>query len=92
MSGQNAGPMPAACPRCRAPAIQVLSTSPVPGVWVIFGCKTCLYCWRSTEPEENRDPEKYPAAFRLTAAALSNLPIAPQVPDQIVAGQANHCP
>ncbi|MBV9251909.1 MAG: hypothetical protein JO227_22045 [Acetobacteraceae bacterium] len=76
MSDQETVPLPAACPRCRASAVQVLSTSQVPGIWVIFGCETCLYCWRSTEPEENRDPEKYPAAFRLDPAALAHLPIA----------------
>ena len=72
--------LPAACPRCRASAIQALSASPIAGVWTIFGCRTCLYAWRSTEPEENRDPEKYPAAFRLDATILPHLPIAPPIP------------
>ena len=80
MKDKAAEPMPDACPRCRESAIQVLSTSPVRGVWTVFGCKTCLYAWRSTEPEENRDPEKYPAAFRLDPAALPDLPVAPSIP------------
>lgn len=69
-----------ACPRCRATATGVVSTSPVQGVWTLFGCRTCLYMWRSTEPEENRDPDKYPAAFRLDPATLPHLVVAPPVP------------
>lgn len=72
--------VPAACPRCRATATGIISTSPVAGVWTLFGCRTCLYMWRSTEPEENRDPEKYPVPFRLDAETLPNLPVAPSIP------------
>jgi hypothetical protein len=52
----------------------------VAGVWTLFACRTCLYAWRSTEPEENRDPEKYPGPFRLDPATIPDLPIAPQIP------------
>jgi hypothetical protein len=69
-----------ACPRCRSTTTEVRSTSPVKGVWTVFGCATCLYVWRSTEPEENRDPDKYPAAFRLHPKDLANLPVAPSIP------------
>lgn len=72
--------LPAACPRCRSTRIEVRSTSPVAGVWTVFGCATCLYAWRSTEPEENRNPDKYPAAFRLDPAQLPHLLAAPRIP------------
>jgi hypothetical protein len=45
----------------------------------VFGCDTCFYAWRSTEPEENRDPEKYLQVFRLNPADLANLPIVPAI-------------
>ena len=34
------------CPRCRSEAIEVLTNSPVKGVWTIYICKTCIYAWR----------------------------------------------
>jgi len=51
----------AACPRCRSATVEPLCDSPVAGVWTLYRCKTCLYAWRSTEPEENTNPDKYPA-------------------------------
>jgi hypothetical protein len=72
--------LPAACPRCRSTTIETRSTSPVAGGWTVFACTTCFYTWRSTEPEENRDPDKYPLAFRLKPEALPGLPVAPSVP------------
>jgi hypothetical protein len=68
------------CPRCRSAAIDVRTTSPVPGVWTVYGCGGCLYTWRSTEPEENTDPDKYPAVFRLGPDDLANLPVVPAIP------------
>jgi len=50
------------CPRCRSKTVGVRATSPIAGVWTVFGCNTCFYAWRSTEPEENR-PGKVPAGF-----------------------------
>jgi vanillate/4-hydroxybenzoate decarboxylase subunit D len=71
---------PPVCPRCRSTTIEVRSHSPVAGVWTVFGCATCLYAWRSTEPEENTDPDQYPAVFRLKPEDLANLPVAPSIP------------
>ena len=70
----------AACPRCRATRIEVRSASPVPGIWTVFGCAACFYAWRSTEPDENTDPDKYPKAFRLKPEQLPDLPVAPAIP------------
>lgn len=72
--------VPDACPRCRSATVEVQSTSPVPGTWTVFSCPTCLYAWRSTEPAENTDPDRYPAAFRLAPEQLAGLPVEPAVP------------
>jgi vanillate/4-hydroxybenzoate decarboxylase subunit D len=80
MSHATEGATPAACPRCRSLAIAVHSASPVAGAWIVFGCVTCLYTWRSTEPEENTNPDKYPAVFRLKAEDIPNLTISPGIP------------
>jgi len=67
------------CPRCRSTTIDIRATSPVAGAWILFACSTCLYVWRSTEPEENRDPDRYPEAFRLLPQQLADLPILPAI-------------
>ena len=71
---------PAICPRCRSATIVVQARSPVAGVWTVFGCTTCRYAWRSTEPEEFRSPDKYPAKFRLKPEDLPHLPVIPTIP------------
>lgn len=71
---------PTACPRCRSNTIKVVGNSPVAGVWTVFSCTTCFYAWRSTEPEENRDPDKYPSVFRLNPQDLGKLAVAPNIP------------
>jgi len=68
------------CPRCRSNSTQVRGVSPVHGVWTVFGCDTCFYVWRSTEPEENINPDRYPAVFRLIPEDLPNLAVAPGIP------------
>jgi vanillate/4-hydroxybenzoate decarboxylase subunit D len=72
--------LPSACPRCRSTTVELRSTSPVAGVWAVFSCAICLYSWRSTEPEENTNPDKYPAAFRLRPEDLANLAVIPTIP------------
>jgi C4-type Zn-finger protein len=67
------------CPRCHATTAAVRATSPIAGVWTIFGCNTCFYTWRSTEPAENTDPAKYPQVFRLNPADLASLPVVPAI-------------
>jgi hypothetical protein len=80
MSSASQNAVHAVCPRCRSTPIKVLSTSPAAGVWTIFSCTICLYAWRSTEPEENMNPDKYPAVFRLQPESLEDLLTAPTVP------------
>jgi hypothetical protein len=72
--------LPDACPRCRSGTIEIRSTSPVAGVWIVYACSTCLYAWRSTEPADNTEPDQYPVPFRLRPDDLPNLPIAPTIP------------
>jgi hypothetical protein len=54
---------PSACPRCRSTTVELRSASLIAGVWSVFSCVTCLYSWRSTEPEENTNPDKYPGGI-----------------------------
>jgi len=68
------------CPRCRSEQTEVVTMSPVKNVWVVYSCKRCFYMWRSTEPEENTDPDHYPEAFRLTPETMADMPVVPAVP------------
>ena len=54
--------------------------SPVEGVWTVHGCETCLYAWRDTEPEENRNPDLYPEPFRLKAEDVESFLVVPTIP------------
>ena len=71
---------PDLCPRCRSTTVELRSTSPVAGVWTVYACSTCLYHWRSTEPDENTNPDAYPAAFRLDPTRIPDLAVVPIVP------------
>ena len=79
MSAPTQTAMPSICPRCRSETVARLASSPVAGVWTVFQCTTCLYTWRSSEPAENTDPEKYPKAFRLDPNSLTKLATIPMV-------------
>lgn len=72
-------PKNSACPRCRSVTVAVRSTSPIAGVWTVFGCDTCFYTWRSTEPSENTDPQNYPRVFQLNPENLATLPVVPRI-------------
>jgi len=49
-------------------------------VWTVFGCDTCFYTWRSTEPAENTSPDHYPEVFRLKPEDIVKLPEVPAIP------------
>jgi len=70
------------CPRCRS-LIEVLTNSPLECVWTIYSCTTCLYAWRSTEPEENTEPDNYPEPFRLKAKNLTKFAVVPTIPTKL---------
>jgi len=68
------------CPRCRSTTVVVHATSPVAHVWTVYGCTTCFYAWRSTEPEENTNPDRYPTVFKLAPADLAHFAVVPTIP------------
>jgi hypothetical protein len=68
------------CPRCRSAETVILSRSPDKDVWIVHGCKVCLYAWRNTEPEENTNPDRYPEAFRLDPSEVNNFIVVPTIP------------
>jgi len=80
MTAPSSGKQVLVCPRCRSNSVEVLCNSPVAGVWTIYSCETCLYAWRSSEPEENKNPDKYPQQFRLRPEDLAKFPIVPTIP------------
>lgn len=68
------------CPRCDATSVRVMTTSPVPGRWVMYVCDTCFYSWRSTEPAYATDPAGYPAAFKIDPDSIPGMEAIPPVP------------
>lgn len=68
------------CPRCCSTTTRVRAHSPEKDVWTMFGCDTCFYTWRSTEPVENTDPDHYSEIFRLSPKDIPGLPIVPVIP------------
>jgi vanillate/4-hydroxybenzoate decarboxylase subunit D len=42
--------------------------------------QACLYAWRDTEPEENRNPDLYPEPFRLKPEDVRNFLVVPAIP------------
>lgn len=74
------------CPRCGHAAVQVLASSPVPGVWDVVQCTHCLYTWRTTEPARRTTPADYPEAFRLTQEDIDAAHELPAVPPLLTQG------
>ncbi|MCW2904349.1 MAG: hypothetical protein JWO67_6614 [Streptosporangiaceae bacterium] len=68
------------CPRCDSQNIRLLTISPVPGRWEMYVCGTCIYSWRSTEPDSATDPLTYPAEFKIDPAEIPTLPAIPSIP------------
>lgn len=68
------------CPRCRSNSSQQYAVSATPGVWTMYGCHTCFYVWRSTEPLANTDPDHYPAVFKLSPQDIPKFPALPVIP------------
>ncbi len=75
--------MPSICPRCESATVELQFASPVAGVWEIYRCTTCLYAWRTTEPETNTDPAKYPQRFKVKPEELSNYPVMPAIEEPV---------
>ena len=70
---------PSICPRCESETIRVRFESPVEGVWTLYGCDTCLFTWRSSEPATITDPALYPKKFKIKPEQLRNAPSMPAI-------------
>jgi hypothetical protein len=46
----------------------------------MYVCDTCIYSWRSTEPDQATDPATYPAAFKIDPAEIPTMAAIPPVP------------
>ena len=68
------------CPRCDSKTTELQFKSPVEGVWEIYRCTTCLFSWRTTEPDTITDPEKFDPVFKVKPEDLPNAPMMPGIP------------
>ena len=67
------------CPRCESDTTKIMFKSPVKDVWVLYSCQTCLFTWRSTEPETITNPKLYPKKFKIKPEDLKNCPVMPAI-------------
>src|ERR1700679_3982084 len=58
------------CTRCESERTEIVSTSPVEGVWVIYNCPVCFYTWRSSEPDYAPKPDQYNPHFKIKVADI----------------------
>jgi vanillate/4-hydroxybenzoate decarboxylase subunit D len=71
---------PTECPRCGHTTLDQLCTSPVAGVWEVYQCEQCLYCWRTSEPARRTRRDAYPDSFKMTVEDIRiavELPVIP---------------
>ena len=68
------------CPRCDSETTELQFKSPVEGVWELYRCTTCLFAWRSTEPEHMTDPKLYDPTFKVKPEELGDYPVMPAIP------------
>ncbi|MFK0153155.1 non-oxidative hydroxyarylic acid decarboxylases subunit D [Streptomyces sp. NPDC090493] len=71
---------PAECPRCGHDKLDRIHTSPVAGVWEIYGCRQCMYTWRTSEPARRTRRDAYPDSFKMTIDDIRNAVELPVVP------------
>jgi vanillate/4-hydroxybenzoate decarboxylase subunit D len=68
------------CPRCDSDNVGLLVKSSVDEAWEVYKCSTCYFTWRSTEPDDIKDPEKYDIRFKIKPAKIPELSIIPPIP------------
>ncbi|WP_046212757.1 non-oxidative hydroxyarylic acid decarboxylases subunit D [Paenibacillus wulumuqiensis] len=68
------------CPRCGSQHTEQVAASPVAGVWTVHMCSTCIFTWRSTEPEHITNPDKYLPAFKVDQADIPKAAHVPPIP------------
>lgn len=67
------------CPRCNSDeACQVSEAHD--GTWVIYRCPQCNFNWRSSEPDEVKDPGLYDSRFKLTGKRFEQMIAKPRIP------------
>ncbi|MDR0806876.1 MAG: phenolic acid decarboxylase subunit D [Enterobacteriaceae bacterium] len=69
------------CPRCESANAEVLSRSPVEGVWEVYHCPTCFFTWRSTEPAFITDPKQYNPNFKFKPEDMAHFGVMPAIPE-----------
>ena len=67
------------CPRCDSKNASLLTSSPVGNEWEMYICKECNFTWRSTEPENIRNPKMYDSKFKLTKNKISIMMVNPPI-------------
>lgn len=72
---------PEKCPRCDSAHPDVLSKSPVAGVWTIYHCPTCFFTWRDTEPEFITNPDQYNPNFKFKPEDMAHFGVMPAIPE-----------
>lgn len=73
-------PLPSLCPRCDSTTVELLTAAPLDNAWLVYLCSTCCYSWRSTEPEEVTDPDRYDPRFKIDPTAIGGLAQMPPIP------------
>lgn len=68
------------CPRCESNTTEIQFKSPVKGVWELYQCTTCLFAWRSTEPETITNPKLYDPKFKFKPEDMPSFPTMPSIP------------
>ncbi|QIY76743.2 non-oxidative hydroxyarylic acid decarboxylases subunit D [Streptomyces sp. RLB1-33] len=71
---------PTECPRCGHTTLDLLHTSPVEGVWDVYHCEQCRYCWRTSEPARRTQRDAYPESFKMTVEDIRNAVELPVIP------------
>ncbi len=66
------------CPRCGSDESDMISESPVKGVWKLFICEDCKFVWRNTENKEELTPD-----FDGDPEELKNAVVVPPIPEDI---------
>jgi len=69
------------CPRCDSATTELQFESPVKGAWELYRCTTCLFAWRTTEPESMTDPKLFDPKFKIKPEDLKNVPVMPAIPE-----------
>ena len=67
------------CPRCDSKNADLLIPSPVGNEWEMYFCNDCNFTWRSTEPENIRNPKMYDSRFKLTKKKISMMTVNPPI-------------